>query len=72
MENNIREIIVSEVNKNKDVDKSVLCHRIELELANGILASNIHIMIDEIGAIYDEVNTPVEEVVEEPPLAEEV
>ena len=73
MENTIREIIVAEANKNKGIDKSIFCHKTELELTNGILASNIHIMIDEIGAIYDEVNNLVEEVVvEETPLEEEV
>ena len=44
MGNTIREI-VAEANKNKGIDKSIFGHKTELELTNGILASNIKELI---------------------------
>lgn len=73
MENNIKTIIVATINKNKDLDKNMLCHKIEIELVNGILARNTHIPMDDISAIYDEVMNPIDtQIVEETPITEEV
>ena len=74
MENNIKELIVKTINENKTLDKNTLCHKIEIELVNGVLASNVHIHIDDISSIYDEVLNPVveEPAVEETPIIEEV
>ena len=73
MEDLIKTKIVNAINANKNMDKGNLCHKIEIELINGTLDNNIHIPIDEIASIYEEVMNPViEEPTPETPITEEV
>ena len=71
MEDLIKTKIVNAINANNDMDKGDLCHNIEIELINGTLEHNVHISIDEIASIYEEVINPtIEETTPETPIIE--
>ena len=73
MENEIKNLIISLIQSSTLEGKGNICWDIHVKLVvGGVYKEAIIVHPNEIGAIYDEVNTPVEEVVEETPITEEV
>ena len=68
--NNIKEKMIGIINTHVSTNKSTVIHDIETGFITGKYAHGEHYSIDEIGIIWDELNSPT--IVEETPLEEEV
>jgi hypothetical protein len=71
METNIKNIVIDKITKSTLEGKGNICWDIHVALVQSkYTQQGILVPLDEIHAIWDELNTPA--IVEEPPVTEEV